>query len=77
MNAEVEHPEIKYVVYPVHLDGTLTGAPPRMRHDPDCGHFVWGNKTVGYKTLGTPVLATPEQMKTLRACKSCLARRSA
>jgi hypothetical protein len=71
MAEEVEHPDIRYVVYPVHLDGTLTGAEPRLRHDPDCGHFEWGDGTI----LGTPVLATDEQMQTLKACKSCISRR--
>jgi Restriction endonuclease len=33
------YPNIKYVVRPVHLDSTLTGAKPRMRHNPGCGHF--------------------------------------
>ncbi len=56
MAEEVEHPDIRYVVYPVHLDGTLTGAEPRLRHDPDCGHFEWGDGTI----LGTPVLATSD-----------------
>jgi hypothetical protein len=69
---EIEHPDIRYVVYPVHRDGTATGAEPRMRHDPDCGHFDWGNG----ETLGTPVLATQEQMRMLHACQSCLTRRS-
>ena len=64
MTSAVEHPSIKFVVYPVHMDGTLTGAGPRMRHDPDCGHFKWGDGTV----LGTAVLATEEQMRSLRAC---------
>jgi hypothetical protein len=71
MAEEVEHPDIRYVVYPVHLDGTLTGAEPRLRHDPDCGQFEWGDGTI----LGTPVLATDEQMHTLKACKSCISRR--
>jgi hypothetical protein len=64
----VEHPDIRYVVYPVHVDGTPTGAKPRLRHDPDCSHFEWGDGTV----LGTPQLATEEQMQTLRACKTCI-----
>jgi hypothetical protein len=68
----VEHPDIRYVVYPVHLDGTLTGAKPRLRHDADCSHFEWGDGTI----LGTPVLATEEQMQTLSACKSCIGRRA-
>jgi hypothetical protein len=68
----MEHPDIRYVVYPVHLDGTLTGAKPRLRHDPDCGHFEWGDGTI----LGTPELATEEQMQTLRACKTCIAARA-
>ena len=71
MSAEVEHPDIRYVVYPVHRDGTPTGGLPRMRHDPDCGHFDWG----GGEILGTPVLATDEQMKALRACTTCVERR--
>jgi len=25
VSAEIEHPEIRYFVYPVHLDDTLTG----------------------------------------------------
>jgi hypothetical protein len=53
---------------PVHLDGTLTGAKPRLRHNPDCGHFEWGDVTI----LGTPQLATEEQMQTLRACQTCV-----
>jgi hypothetical protein len=72
MAGTVEHPDIRYVVYPVHLDGTRTGAKTRLRHDPDCGHFEWRDGTV----LGTPELATVEQMQTLRACKTCIATRS-
>jgi hypothetical protein len=68
----VEHPDIRYVVYPVHLDGTRTGARPRLRHDPDCSHFEWGDGTT---ILGTPELATVEQMQSLRACKTCIATR--
>jgi hypothetical protein len=59
------------VVYPVHMDGTLTGAKPRLRHYTDCGHFEWPDGAV----LGTPELATYEQMRTLRACKSCISSR--
>ncbi len=70
MAGAVEHPDIRYVVYPVHLDGTLTGAKPRLRHDPGCSHFEWGDGTL----LGTP-LATEEQMRTLNACKTCIERR--
>jgi hypothetical protein len=69
MAGAVEYPDIRYEVYPVHLDGTLTGAKPRLRHDPDCSHFEWGDSTV----LGTPQLATEEQMQTLRACRTCIA----
>ena len=68
----VEHPDIRYVVYPVHLDGSRTGAKPRLRHDPDCSHFEWRDGTI----LGTPELATEEQMHTLRACKTCIAARA-
>lgn len=68
----IEHPDIRYVVYPVHFDGSLTGAKPRLRHDPDCSHFEWGDGTI----LGTPELATVDQMRTLRACKTCVAARA-
>ena len=60
-----EHPDIRYVVYPVHANGVLSGAQPRLRHDPDCSHFEYRDGTV----LGTPQLASEEQMKTLRACR--------
>jgi hypothetical protein len=52
----LEHPDIRYVIYPVHLNGVPIGAQPRLRHDPDCSHFGWGDGTV----LGTPQLATEE-----------------
>jgi hypothetical protein len=68
MASTVEHPDIRYVVYPVHLDGALTGAAPRLRHDPDCAHFEWGDGD----RLGAPVLATAKQLRTLKACKSCV-----
>lgn len=68
MTGTVEHPDIRYVVHPVHRDGTRTGAKPRLRHDPDCSHFEWGDGTI----LGTPELATEEQMLALRACKTCI-----
>jgi hypothetical protein len=68
MAGTVEHPDIRYVVYPVHLDGTRTGAKPRLRHDSDCSHFEWRDGTI----LGTPELVTEEQMRTLRACKTCI-----
>ena len=71
MAGAVDHPDMRFVVYPTHMDGTLTGAKPRLRHDPGCGHFKWGNGIV----LGTPVLATEEQMRSLKACKSCINRR--
>lgn len=62
------HPEIRHVVNPVHRDGTLMDTLPRMRHDPDCGHFDWGDGEM----LGTPELATPEQIRTLGACEHCV-----
>jgi hypothetical protein len=68
MEGTIEHPDIRYVVYPVHLDGSRTGAKPRLRHDPDCSHFEWRDGTI----LGTPELATVEQMQALRACKTCI-----
>jgi hypothetical protein len=54
MVGSIEYPDVRYVVYPVHLDGTPTGAEPRLRHDPDCSHFEWGDGTV----LGTPQVNT-------------------
>ena len=72
VRAEVEDPDIRYVVYPVHRDGTPTGGLPRMRHDPDCSHFDWGDGEI----LGTPVPATDEQMRTLKACTTCIERTS-
>ena len=66
-----EHPEIRYVVYPVHRDGTPTGAQPRLRHDSVCSHFDGGDGVL----LGTPKLATEEQMRSLSACKTCIASR--
>lgn len=71
MSEEIDHPQIRYVVPPTRLDGTPTGQAPRMRHDPDCGHFVWEDG----ERLGEPVSATDEQMRTLPACKSCIQRR--
>ncbi len=68
MNDQEEYPDIRYVVPPVHLDGTLTGAKPRMRHNLGCGHFIWPDGTV----LGTPREADEEEMRTLRACKTCI-----
>jgi hypothetical protein len=65
----VEHPYIRYVVDPTHLDKTLTGAKPRKRHHDNCVHF---ESPEGVR-LGKPVLATPEQMRTLKACKDCVA----
>jgi len=71
MSSPVDHPDIRYVIPPTHLDGTPIGIKPRKRHHADCGHFKWPGGIV----LGTPVLATEEQMQALRPCKSCIARR--
>lgn len=68
MTSEVQHPDIRYVVNPVHLDETPIGTKPRKRHYPDCSHFEWPN---GMR-LGTPILATDEQMRTLKPCKTCV-----
>ncbi len=68
MKSEIEHADITHVVNPVHMDGTLTGAAPRLRHYPDCSHFDWADGV----RLGTPIPATPEQMRGLRACKTCI-----
>jgi hypothetical protein len=64
---QVEHPDIRYVIYSVYRDGTLTGGLPRMRHDLDCSHFDWGYGEI----LGTPAPATDAQMSTLKACTTC------
>jgi hypothetical protein len=71
MASPVEHPDIRFVVYPVHIDGTRTGAKPRLRHYQDCGHFEWP----GGVRLGTPEPATFDQMRSLKACKTCIASR--
>jgi hypothetical protein len=68
MEGTIEHPDIRYVVYPVHLDSSRTGAKPRRRHDHDRSHFEWRDGAI----LGTPELATAEQMQALRACKTCI-----
>ena len=75
MMTEIEHPEIRYVVYSNSIrrtDGTLNGKPPSMRHDPDCTHYNFR----GGKRWGTPVLATEEQMRTLKACTTCVKKRA-
>ena len=66
MPGAVKHPDIRFVVYPAHPGGTLTGAKPRLRHYPGCGHFEWGDGTL----LGAPVMAAEEQSRTLSACKT-------
>ena len=66
----VQHPEINLVVPPVTMEGEPTGAQPRMRHLPDCGHFVMPDGTI----LGTPRLATTEEMRALPPCKDCISR---
>lgn len=68
----IRHPEIKYVVPPVDMNGVVTGEAPRMRHDLNCGHFTFADGTV----LGTPQPATEEQMRNLPPCKDCVHRRS-
>lgn len=72
-SAPGDYPDIRYVVYPTRRDGTLIGTKPRMRHDLECGggHFEWGDGVL----LGTPVLATDEQLRTLPACQHCADRR--
>ena len=73
-------PAAEAVEVPRHQVRGVPGAPrrdvdwgkPRLRHDPDCGHFEWGDGTI----FGTSVLATEEQMQTLKACKSCIGRGS-
>jgi hypothetical protein len=73
MITEIEHPEIRYVVPSIHrTDGTLNGKPPKMRHDPDCTHYNFR----GGKRWGTPELATEEQMRTLKACTTCVNKRA-
>lgn len=46
------YPEIRYVSHPVDMNNVKVGKPPRMRHDPGCGHF---------KMRGGAVLGTPER----------------
>jgi hypothetical protein len=71
MASTIEHPGIRFVSYPVHLDGTRTGAQPRKRHNPGCGHYDWEDGTIP----GTPEPATGKQMETLPACKACIGSR--
>jgi hypothetical protein len=71
MAPTVEYPTIKFVSYPVNVDGTRTGAQPILRHFPGCGHFGGGDGIL----LGTPELATQKQMETLLACKTCMGSR--
>lgn len=52
------------------MDGTEIGSAPRMRHFVDCGHFIFEDGTV----LGTPILASAEQMRDLPVCKTCVQR---
>jgi hypothetical protein len=67
----VERADIKYVVDPVHMDGTSANLPPRKRHLPDCQHFKWSDG----KILGDLRPATPEEMERLGPCKDCARRR--
>jgi hypothetical protein len=71
----IEHPDIRYVSYPVRIDGTRTGAPPRYRHYAECGggHFDMG----GGEVVGTPEPATEEQMLKLPACSDCVNKKKA
>jgi hypothetical protein len=69
MMTEIEHPEIKWVIPGVHRDdGTKNGKPPRMRHHKDCTHYNFR----GGKRWGDPEEATEEQMRTLKACSTCV-----
>ena len=43
-----------------------------MARPQNCSHFEWGDSAI----LGTPKLATEEQMQTLRACKTGIAARA-
>jgi hypothetical protein len=36
------YPDIRYVVYPAHRDGTPIGTEPRLRHDFGCSHLCAG-----------------------------------
>jgi hypothetical protein len=53
-------------------DGTPNGKPPSMRHDRDCTHYNFR----GGKRWGNPVEATEEQMRTLKACTTCVRKRA-
>ncbi len=66
----IGHPEIRYVVPPVDMNGVATGHAPRKRHDVDCGHFTFDGDTV----LGSPQLATEEQMRDVPPCRDCVSR---
>ena len=68
----ISHPEIRYVVPPVDMNGVATGQAPRKRHDLDCGHFKFDDGTI----RGSPQLATEEQMRNMPPCRDCVSRRS-
>jgi hypothetical protein len=69
MMTEIEHPEIRYVVWGVRrADGTRNGEPPKKRHDRDCTHYNFR----GGKRWGTFEEATGEQMRTLEAWTTCV-----
>lgn len=70
------HPEIRYVAYPVHVDGTPTCQPPRMRDDLVCGgkHFDWRNGEVRHPDASDP--GPDEEARGLRALRRSRARNS-
>lgn len=70
MPVSIAYPEIDHVLPPVGMDGTPTGAKPRKRHHPDCGHFTFPDGS----TLGTPRVATAQELRALPPCKDCIDR---
>lgn len=62
-------PDLNVIYEPVRLDGTPTGEPARRRHRLGCEHFFLDDQG---KILNKPRIATPEEMASLKPCKSCM-----
>lgn len=76
-HGEFMWPTVEWVKEPVDLEtGNRSGARIRMRHFLDCIH--WHREAGSDRLLGQPpTLATDNQMSSLPACKSCVARAKA
>lgn len=70
MENDIEFPGLVWVKDPVNPDsGEPTGQPPTMRHHEDCSHW---HRDGDHNLIGpAPYRASGEQMRMLRACKTC------